>query len=93
MKYARTPSVLQLFFFKHRKTIFYFINTQKTHKHEASATEIYKSKDIYIIINEKCAWHKLNEAALNQRCTSKGSELLGVKKKKKKHIHYNYEIL
>lgn len=83
MKYARTPSVLQLFFNTER--LFYFINTQKTHKHEASATEIYKSKDIYIIINEKCAWHKLNETALNQRCTSKGSELLGVKKKKKAH--------
>lgn len=65
MKYARTPSVLQLFFNTER--LFYFINTQKTHKHEASATEIYKSKDvvIYIIINEKCAWYKLNVTALN----------------------------
>lgn len=64
MKYARTPSVLQLFFNTER---LYFINTQKTHKHEASATEIYKSKDvvIYIIINEKCAWYKLNVTALN----------------------------
>lgn len=65
MKYARTPSVLQLFFNTER--LYFILLIHKKLKHEASATEIYKSKDvvIYIIINEKCAWYKLNVTALN----------------------------